>query len=228
MKKILVKKLNNKKAITLISLVVTIVILVILAAVVINMTIGNNGLFNKTKLAKSEYVNASEKERKDIDVLTNDIDASIGNSREKVTVDKEEYEALKQTVSELSQRITNNEKNAKYHKGDIVTESKVIYPGYVHSGPKNVNANIILSKDIGDDVETIEISSTDTFLRGSKGFLYYTNSTSGSFGNINTYFTVSSFQNNKIFLVHAQSTNYDVTNNTPVTLTVFGLRIEFK
>lgn len=77
MKKI-VERIKNKKAITLISLVVTIVILVILAAVAINMVIGNNGLFNKAKLAKQEYVNSSDKEKDDIDVLVNDIDSIAG------------------------------------------------------------------------------------------------------------------------------------------------------
>lgn len=73
------QKLNNNKGITLISLVVTIVILVILAAVAINMAIGNNGLFTKSKQAKGEYVNASDKEKQDIDVLVNDIDIEAGS-----------------------------------------------------------------------------------------------------------------------------------------------------
>ena len=43
-------KFLNKKGITLISLVVTIVVIVILAAVAINVAIGNNRTFFKSKI----------------------------------------------------------------------------------------------------------------------------------------------------------------------------------
>ena len=43
------EKLKNKKGITLIALVITIIILIILAGIVINVTIGKNGIFTKTK-----------------------------------------------------------------------------------------------------------------------------------------------------------------------------------
>ena len=49
-----------------------------------------NVLKNKQKQKTLETF--LDKERKDIDVLTNDIDASVGNSREQIMVDKEEYE----------------------------------------------------------------------------------------------------------------------------------------
>ena len=45
-------------AITLISLVITIILLIILAGIVINISIGENGLFKKAKYAKNEYLNA--------------------------------------------------------------------------------------------------------------------------------------------------------------------------
>ena len=60
------------KAITLIALVITIVVLIILAGVLINISLGNNGLFNKAKTAKEMYTNAQEYEETEI---TNNIDS---------------------------------------------------------------------------------------------------------------------------------------------------------
>ena len=45
MKNLLNTKVKDMKAITLIALVITIVILIILAGVLINISLGNNGLF---------------------------------------------------------------------------------------------------------------------------------------------------------------------------------------
>ena len=53
---------KNNKGITLIALVITIVVLIILAAVAINLTLGENGLFNRAKYSKElhEYEAAKE------------------------------------------------------------------------------------------------------------------------------------------------------------------------
>ena len=55
----LVNHIKNNKGITLISLVMTIILLIILAGIAINLSLGNNGLFNKTKEAK-ELTNKQE------------------------------------------------------------------------------------------------------------------------------------------------------------------------
>lgn len=56
------KKLKNEGGITLVALVITIVVLIILAAVTINMTVGENGLFTKAKLARDNYLIAANEE----------------------------------------------------------------------------------------------------------------------------------------------------------------------
>ena len=61
--------MKKANAITLISLVITIVILVILAGVAINLTVGENGLLNKAKLAKQEYLNAQSSEEEQLNEL---------------------------------------------------------------------------------------------------------------------------------------------------------------
>ena len=61
--------MKNKNGITLIALVITIVILVILAGVAINLTVGENGLLRKAKLAKEEYNNAVTSEEEQLNEL---------------------------------------------------------------------------------------------------------------------------------------------------------------
>ncbi len=76
MKEANIKKKNNcreiishQKGITLISLVITIIILLMLAGIVINMGIGENGIFNKAKYAKNKYLNAQIEEEKMLNEL---------------------------------------------------------------------------------------------------------------------------------------------------------------
>lgn len=55
--------INRPNGITLISLIIIIVILIILSAVVISLTLGDNGIFNKAKYAKEEYKKAELNEQ---------------------------------------------------------------------------------------------------------------------------------------------------------------------
>ena len=65
--------ISRKKGITLISLVITIILLIILAGLVINLSIGENGLFSKAKYAKGKYLNASIQEEKQLNELYNEL-----------------------------------------------------------------------------------------------------------------------------------------------------------
>ena len=60
----MMKKLqkNRQSGITLVALVITIIVLIILAGVAINLTLGQNGLLNRTKEAREKYEIASAKE----------------------------------------------------------------------------------------------------------------------------------------------------------------------
>ncbi len=57
------------RGITLISLVITIILLIILAGIGINLSIGENGLFNKAKYAKEKYLNAQVEEERALNEL---------------------------------------------------------------------------------------------------------------------------------------------------------------
>ena len=61
--KLMIKKLKNEKAITLIALVVTIIVLIILASISINLVLGENGIITKAKDTRDETGIASQKEQ---------------------------------------------------------------------------------------------------------------------------------------------------------------------
>lgn len=62
-------KIKSTKGITLISLVITIIILIILAGVVINLSLGENGLFGRAKEARDKYLASAEDEQRELDEL---------------------------------------------------------------------------------------------------------------------------------------------------------------
>ena len=57
---------------------ITIIILLILAGITIAQ-LSNNGLFDRTRVAKEKYINSKEKEETDIEATTNTIDEIVGN-----------------------------------------------------------------------------------------------------------------------------------------------------
>ena len=70
-----IKKIKKEaKGITLIALVVTIIVLLILAAVAINLTIGNNGIFTRAQNATQKWEEASKNEQDEIDKVSNFLD----------------------------------------------------------------------------------------------------------------------------------------------------------
>ena len=70
----------SKNGITLISLVITIIILIILAGIVINLTIGERGIFNKAKLGKENYMISANEE---MQMITNlDKEIIVSSSRD--------------------------------------------------------------------------------------------------------------------------------------------------
>lgn len=66
----IISKLESKKGITLVALVITIVVLLILAGVSINLVVGNQGILTKTKKADEDAKQAAIKEQIDL-ALTN-------------------------------------------------------------------------------------------------------------------------------------------------------------
>lgn len=90
----------KERGITLIALIITIVILIILAGIGINLTIGENGIFTKAKESKNNYLIGANKEEKEIDLLTNELQTNI------IDVDKK-YGTLTINIIVEDEAITN-------------------------------------------------------------------------------------------------------------------------
>ncbi len=71
------RKGNNQTGITLVALVVTIVILLILAGVSISLILDNNGIIQKSKVARTQYGEASENEEIALNTAYDDMNAVL-------------------------------------------------------------------------------------------------------------------------------------------------------
>ena len=100
------RHIQIEKGITLIALIVTIIILLILAGIVINLTLGDNGLFTMSKQAIKNYTNEYYKELN----LVNNINNMIVNEHEKETI---EVGTTIHTVKELTYDWTEIENLAR-------------------------------------------------------------------------------------------------------------------
>ena len=88
-------KIKNMKGVTLISLVVTIIILIIISSVSIGIILGNNGLIDRAKTAKSEYQNSVDEENKRLEEIYSSLLVATDGT---VTID---YETLANTIIKL-------------------------------------------------------------------------------------------------------------------------------
>lgn len=133
--------MKKNKGITLIALVITIIILLILSGVAISISLGNNGLFSKTKQAKEEYIKAQLKEELEIEIA-NIQSTRIADGKE---LKREELSELSNigakitsyeipTYGEYKNYIFEIDENFKvkiYDKlNEILNEPKIIYNGY--------------------------------------------------------------------------------------------------
>jgi len=137
--------MKNMKGITLIALVITIVVLIILAGVAINLSLGENGIFNKAKFASEEYANEQAREELEIGKMTNEIETHVGSSRETVIIPKEEYEALvkKGTWELLATHSSTTQEIVTYTVPDLKKYSQVALVVYNNGGTTVVDSSIV-------------------------------------------------------------------------------------
>lgn len=102
------EKLRRNKGITLVALVITIIILLILAGISI-LTINQTILFKNAKQAKESMINAQNLENRTLSSYENKINTVITGNREQITIDKAEYDLLKNNInySEEEKKIGN-------------------------------------------------------------------------------------------------------------------------
>lgn len=107
--------MKSIKGITLISLVITIILLIIIAGIGISLSIGENGLLNKSKLAKQSYINSEKEEEKQINDLYSQMLIAT-NDDAKVTI----------SVKDLKQLINETVDSKLQSKGTYIDTTKKI------------------------------------------------------------------------------------------------------
>ncbi len=129
------EKIHKKeKGITIITLVITIIILLILAGISIAALVGNEGLINKAKKAKSDYENVQEEELAMLDEYGNFIDSGNveNNSSDKGITDTNVLEK----ISQLEQKIENMQ-NSTFSL-DLVYPIGAIYMSVSNEDPSTL------------------------------------------------------------------------------------------
>ena len=127
---------RQEKGITLIALVVTIIVLLILAGVVISLSIGNNGLFSRTKSASEVHLEKSATEKLEIALSNLQIDKKT----------KAEYNEERYLEEELGK------------EGIIVIENIAIVDGYQFEIDRSI-PKIITSIGKGNESEDIKVKA---------------------------------------------------------------------
>lgn len=151
-------KKSKNEGITLISLVVTIVILIILSSIVIFLTLGNNGIFNRANDAKELTNKQTAIEKINLKITTAQIN-KYAEKQENITL-KELSEVLRddneiQYVTEKSQIA-----NSKYEVG--VNPSKIYTKLNEFPYEFEINTSLKIIKIDGKQVTNISSSASET------------------------------------------------------------------
>ena len=126
-------KTKDLKGITLIALVVTVVTILVLAGVTINLIVGNEGLFNKTKSTKKIQTvagikEALELEKVDIQVESKKVD--LDTYLEQISTGKKNYNlSSKEKVDEKNAEIIVNDEYKFLVKDKENGDVEIIYDG---------------------------------------------------------------------------------------------------
>lgn len=127
--------MRKEKGITLIALIITIIIMLILAGVVINLTIGENGLFKTAKQAGKDYEISAIKEQIITDVYDkqaqNEGDISEDNLKEIL----ERYGKLSEEENLMDKTLTTRKGNHKIKVSDIFNGTTTKGESQIPEGP---------------------------------------------------------------------------------------------
>lgn len=121
--------LTRQKGITLIVLVITIIILLILAGVTINMALGDNGLFSKSKEAVQKYKDADEKEAIQLALATGEILKNL-DAEESDSIGIKLYDKTVENGSKWNIIVMNDGSKKTYGTGYTFLEKGSELPGY--------------------------------------------------------------------------------------------------
>ncbi|MDO5557946.1 MAG: hypothetical protein Q4G05_06935, partial [Clostridia bacterium] len=132
---------SHHSGITLIALIITIVIMLILAGITINLTLGENGIFQKAKLAKSEYEVASIKEH---------IALEVGNIAISNGTNEDVLVLLGKNGELLYEDEENDKKVTAINIKGVRVEVSELYDKDVINKYKDVNQGDFINYDAGD------------------------------------------------------------------------------
>ena len=130
--------------ITLIALIITIIVLLILAGVTLNMIMGENGIIKKAQISKEKTNEAQIEEEKNLQSLENKVNDY--NTREQITIEKEEYEKLKKKGTWELLASTTSQNETELDVKDLNQYNSVILICY------NSYNNLVASTEISVDL----------------------------------------------------------------------------
>ena len=171
--------MRNKKGITLLALAITIILLLILAGVVLNLTLGENGIIQKALLAKREYVNASENEQKQLENLYSEMKIATNGD---ITVNIEDLN-----------KIIDNRILKSYPIGSIYISTQATNPseflggtwesygqGRTLVGAGTSDKTFTAGETGGESTHTLTIAEMPRHTHSWKGYYYNIFDTSGA------------------------------------------------
>ncbi len=120
--------MNKQRGITIISLIITIVIMLILAGVVLNLTIGERGIFKTAKRAAQNYTDAQNEELENIDNLINTLDKTITNNSNTIDNNSNQNTNESTEILKLQQEIQELKKEINSMQTTITTLNSIVYP----------------------------------------------------------------------------------------------------
>ena len=167
--------LRNTKGITLIALVVTIVVLIILAGVAINLSLSNNGIFNRAKQAREDYKHATNEEQSGLANVEKAMDEIAGGGTTNPPVEKSEIEKSRDAGTYMTAPTTLKDSNENLIKvpegfkiaedsGINVTEGIVIEDNDIIDGIGNNRGNQYVWIPVGTGIKKSDGTTVDITL----------------------------------------------------------------
>ena len=154
-----IKKIKKEaKGITLIALVVTIIVLLILAAVAINLTIGNNGIFTRAQNATQKWEEASKNEQSELDKVSNFLDEYMnGNGGSQDSGDQSQVEGV--TIPKGFYYVGGTKNDGIVISDNKADENK--YSKEKHADQANIPADGL----VGNQFVWVPVENSDEFKR---------------------------------------------------------------
>lgn len=161
------KKINERvkkeQAITLIALVITIVVLIILAAVAINMTLGNNGIFNKAQVAKNDTERQTATELINLKITTCQMQSYVEKGQSSTLAYLAAYlQNDKDTNGDIEYVEMQSKKQASLDESPYISWDKIYTKLSQYPFEFEINSSLQLASVDGIKVET-NTSSGKTF-----------------------------------------------------------------